>query len=251
MKKQVLMVLCLLLAASLFAQDIKSIKLEEYKLDSKITSTLVDKSKDEKLNIYQQNNEIYVLGWSKDGKMAYLENRCIEGRGGHDLLFTILDLVEDETVFNKKVSWYDDDDDGESPEKGMSFSDCIKNNSAEFNNELKKNGIILSPSKVMSFPFVDSKKNRYDFDITVIRKGIGEYNLIHMTYEIIARKNKNYKILNRVENKICSYALPTGYLKSPYENRIALIVASSEFVFEGDEVFVNFYGCNLNAGFNK
>ena len=44
--------------------------------------------------------------------------------------------------------------------------------------------------------------------------------------------------------------MQTGYLKSPYENRIALIVADAEFVYEGCEVFVNFYGCNVNSGFH-
>ena len=68
--------------------------LEEYKLDSRITSTLVEKTKNSKtFNIYQENNLIYVLGWSKDGKLAFIENRGIDGRGGHDLHFTIQDMV--------------------------------------------------------------------------------------------------------------------------------------------------------------
>lgn len=251
MKKHVVMIFGLMLAVSIFAQDIKSIKMEDYRLDPKITTVLMDSLKDEGRSIYQQNNEFYVLGWSKDGKMAYIENRGIEGRGGHDLLFVILDLVEDEEVFNKKISWYDDDGYGEIPGNCMSFTDCINRNSAEFNRELKKNGIILKPSKVLSVPFVDDKNNFFDFDINEIKHDYGEYGLLEMTYEIIARKNKSYKVLNRVEDKICSYVLPTGYLKSPYENRIALIVADVEFVFEGSEVFVNFYGCNLSKGFNK
>ena len=45
--------------------------------------------------------------------------------------------------------------------------------------------------------------------------------------------------------------MPTAYGKSPYEDRIALIVADAEYVFEGREVFINFYGCNLNTGFKN
>lgn len=70
------------------------VEIEEYKLDSRITSTLVEETKNSKtFNIYQENNLIYVLGWSKDGKLAFIENRGIDGRGGHDLHFTIQDMV--------------------------------------------------------------------------------------------------------------------------------------------------------------
>lgn len=128
-------------------------------------------------NIYQENNHIYVLGWSKDGKLAFIENRGIDGRGGHDLHFTIQDMVEDVNVFYKRINWYDD--------------------------------------------------------------------------EIIAIKNNKYKLLSKIENKMCDYVMPTAFIKSPYEDRIALIVANAEYVFEGREVFINFYGCNLESGFTN
>lgn len=56
------------------------------------------------------------------------------------------------------------------------------------------------------------------------------------------------------EQKVLSGRFPsevklTGYIKSPYEERIALILADAEYVYEGDEIFVNFYGCSLNYGF--
>ena len=77
---------------------------EEYKLDARITSSLVEETKNSKsLNIYQENNLIYVLGWSKDRKLAFIENRGIDGRGGHDLHFTIQDMVEDKNVYYKKM----------------------------------------------------------------------------------------------------------------------------------------------------
>ena len=110
MKKIILMLLFLGASINLFAQDLRKINIDDYKLDAKITSTLMNETKNMYLHIYQENNEIYVLGWSKDGKIAYVERRLIDGRGGHDLLFTILDLVEDETVYTKTIKWYDDDD---------------------------------------------------------------------------------------------------------------------------------------------
>ena len=178
MKKRIIIFLLVLISLNLYSQDITKINLEEYKLDSRITSTLVEETKNSKtFNIYQENNLIYVLGWSKDGKLAFIENRGIDGRGGHDLHFTIQDMVEDVNVFYKRINWYDDDN--------------------------------------------------------------------------IAIKNNKYKLLSKIENKMCDYVMPTAFIKSPYEDRIALIVANAEYVFEGREVFINFYGCNLESGFTN
>ena len=178
MKKRIIIFLLVLISLNLYSQDITKINLEEYKLDSRITSTLVEETKNSKtFNIYQENNLIYVLGWSKDGKLAFIENRGIDGRGGHDLHFTIQDMVEDVNVFYKRINWYDDDN--------------------------------------------------------------------------IAIKNNKYKLLSKIDNKMCDYVMQTAFIKSPYEDRIALIVANAEYVFEGREVFINFYGCNLESGFTN
>ena len=78
MKKIFVSLLVLLLSINVYSQDIN-----EYKLDSNITSLLVEKTKgNNKLNIYQENNNIYVLGWSKDGKPAYVQDKKAQGRGG-------------------------------------------------------------------------------------------------------------------------------------------------------------------------
>ena len=83
MKKIFVSLLVLLLSIDVYSQDISGININEYKLDSNITSLLVEKTKrNNKLNIYQENNNIYVLGWSKDGKLAYVQNKKVEGCGG-------------------------------------------------------------------------------------------------------------------------------------------------------------------------
>lgn len=148
MKKRIIIFLLVLISLNLYSQDITKIILEEYKLDSRITSTLVEETNNSKtFNIYQENNHIYVLGWSKDGKLAFIENRGIDGRGGHDLHFTIQDMVEDVNVFYKRINWYDDDN--------------------------------------------------------------------------IAIKNNKYKLLSKIDNIMCDYVMPTAFIKSPYEDKIA------------------------------
>ncbi len=252
MKKSISVFLFLLLSLNLYSQDLTKINIEEYKLDSKITSTLTAKIQDTvPFQIYQENNLIYVLGWSKDGKLAFIENRGIDGRGGNDLHFTIQDMVEDVNVYYKKIKWYDNDNYGENPELAQTFEECIKNNSQDFTSQLKKYKIIFAPVKVEFLPAADKNGNKIDFKIINSKEYIGEFGLAHMDYEIIAIKNNKYKLLSKIENKLCDYVMPTAYIKSPYEDRIALVVANAEYVFEGREVFVKFYGCNLNTGFTN
>lgn len=250
MKKFIFTILSLLFINNLYSQSINDINIEDYKLNSQITSFLVEEIKNnEEINIYQENNNIYVLGWSKDGKIAFINNKYVDGRGGTDLYFVIQDLIEDKNVYYKKIKWYDNDNYGENPEMAQTFEQCILSNSKEFNNELSKNKIIIKPVKVELLPAFDKNNNIIQFQISNINKYLGEYNLIHMDYEIHAVKNGKYKILGKISNKVCDYVIPTGYIKSPYEDRIALIVANAEHVFEGDEVYINFYGCSLNAGY--
>lgn len=252
MKKSFFIILLVLISYNVYSQDLTEINLEKYKLDSRITSVLVEETKNSgNLNIYQENNIIYVLGWSEDGKLASIENRGVDGRGGHDLYFIIQDMIEDENVYYKKIKWYDNDNYGENPELKKTFEECIRNNSKEFNSELKKHKIILNPVKVEYFPVTDKKGIVIDFKIANSKEYIGEFSLPHMDYEIVAIKNNKYKLLSKIENKKCDYVIPTAYIKSPYEDRIALIVANAEYVYEGREVFVNFYGCNLSSGFSN
>lgn len=246
--KRICIVGLLLCLANLCCVSEKDIDINEYKISSQCTSLLA--SDDESLNIYQENNDIYVLGWSKDGKMAYIENRAIDGRGGHDFYFTIIDLVEDKITHQLEKRWYDDDNYGDSPEKALTFTQCIKAYSNEMNTQLKKNNIIMKPCKFQNFPATDSKGNEVTFNVKVLKKELGEFNLMYMSYEIYAEKNNQSKRISSINNKQSEIVKPTGFIKSPYEDRVALVVADAEYVFEGNEVFINFYGCNLSSGFS-
>lgn len=232
-----------------YSLDINKINIDEYKISPQSTSGLVGDKEGKELNIYKENNDIYILGWSKDGKMAYIENRSIEGRGGHDFYFIILDLVEDSVIYKQKKKWYDDDNYGDTPEKALTFKQCIILFSNEINKQLNNFKIIVQPCKFQTLPVMDKKGNEVTFKIDILKKDIDKFNLMQMSYKIYVFKNNKSKLVASVENKRSEYVKTTGFIKSPYEDRIALVVANAEYVFEGDEVFVNFYGCNLSVGF--
>lgn len=249
--KKLFILIFSLLFTRLYSLDISKINIDEYKISPQSTSGLVSDKEGKELNIYKENNDIYILGWSKDGKMAYIENRSIEGRGGYDFYFIIIDLVEDKITYQFKKQWYDNDDYGESPQKRLTFQQCIKVYSKEINKQLKATKIIVKPCEFQNFPAKDSKGKDVKFDVKITKKETGEFNFTCMSYEIYASKDNQSKLINSVDNKRCEYVKATGYLKSPYEDRVALIIADSEYVFEGNEVFISFYGCNLSSGFRS
>lgn len=249
MKKLFILLLSLLITSQAFSQDIRKIKLQDYLISSESTSIFFQDKEAEYITP-PHSRFIYILGWSKDGKFAFMENRGIDGRGGCDLIFTILDLVKDSVEYTKVIKWYDDDEYGDNPKKALTLEQCIAVNADTFNKELEKAKIILKPAQMHLLPATDNKGNKIDFKIDVIKKEIGEYNLDYMTYEIKAVKGNASKTVNLVKQMECTHAKVTGYIKSPYEDRVAVIVATSQYVWEGYEVFLDFYGCNLKVGFN-
>lgn len=233
-----------------FCGSVKKIDLNDYRLDSKVTEIAVSKCttvkndrieylSDGMYGLSSTEVEFYILGWSKDGKLAFFENRKIDGRGGCNLIFTILDTVEDYVCFNSVAENYE----GE-------LSEYIKANYEFYDEALKENKIILKACKFKELPVVYDKSGRVRFKVDVIKRKIGKYGMLEMSYDIQAiNASGKSKVLNGERDALVNLVVPVGYLKSPYENRVALIVCSSSYVFEGSEFFLSFYGCNLKVGF--
>ena len=104
--------------------------------------------------------------------------------------------------------------------------------------------ILKMKKSIIIFLLVLISLNLYSQDITKIN--LEEYKLDSRITSTLVEETKI-----QIENKMCDYVMPTAFIKSPYEDRIALIVANAEYVFEGREVFINFYGCNLESGFTN
>lgn len=236
MKKIILLIFCIFSWTCVFVQDIKRVNLEDFLIDPRCTSILKNDPQAEHLNIYGQNNSLYILGWSRDGKLAWLQYRIMEGSGYEVINFYVADLVEDVIICDKSIP---------------SFDDIKKSSGDLINSTLDKYGIVLGVCKFQMLPAKDKNSNPVNFSINVLKNEKDEYSFNNITYEIVAEKLGAKKIVNTIKGTRTSFAKVTGFLKSPFESRIALVVADSEFVFEGEEVFVKFYGCNLEKGFLK
>lgn len=242
------------------AQSIRNIKLECFRLSDDATKIALDTCKLEKgvlgdsyfdginwINI--TDVDIYILGWSKNGKIAYIENRYIDGRGGQDLYVTIFDLITDKSVWSLKAQFYDDED-GE----GLTFEECVYKYSKQIDEALMINGVVIQPVVFRKLPIVytseESKSDESNINVNIYGKGTDACGFQSISYRIEARnKLQHRKIITDERKRTANIAVVTGYIQSPYENRVALVFVSSRYVFEGSEMFLDFYGCNLDVGF--
>lgn len=235
---------------NVFSQSVKNINLKEYELSDKNEEVFLAECETHGENyfdgvniVYGKSVEVYILGWSKDGKLAVLENREVDGRGGYDLYFTIFDTVEDEKVYFHNFEFYDENE-------NCTVAQCVQNNYKQIDDVLKKYGIIFQKTASQSLP-AKINGDEFTFNVKVIKNEPSEYGIgFTLSYDIEAIKNnKSKKTITEVRDKFCNKVVVTGYLKNPYENRIAVIVLSSKYVFEGSELELAFYGCNLAKGF--
>ena len=86
--------------------------------------------------------------------------------------------------------------------------------------------------------------------LNITENGTDSIGLKNINYKITAKTNNSKtKIITNRTNITADNVYICGYFQSPFENRIALIIAEEKYVFEGNELFYDFIGCLTNVGF--
>ena len=167
---------------------------------------------------------LYPVGWSNDGKIAYLSTILYpEGLGAFVSSFIIQDMKTDEII---EVVYFDE------------FADEINIKEEWFNN-----------SKIHDLLNYHKIKN----------EGFGEINFSSFTSSfkiLFEKKSENYELsayYGQDSSKVISYFQSDesmfygGFFKSPYEERIAILIIVRSAGFEGEQDFdFNFYGKKLD-----
>lgn len=248
MKKFCLIIFNLLFTFQIFSLSISEFDIVQNKIPQKITDNFLHKceynQKDDyysdSARIYVTKLGLYILGWSKDGKIAYFEEQNLYPKGPY-LYFYIFNTVTDKKEITLEFTDY-------IYESESYINKYVSNKAKLFDDILKKYKINLLKIKYNEFPVKTSDSNVF-IDIDYIKQEeIGFVSQIN-TYNIQAVKDNKIKTLHTENEKNCNRVIPVGYVKSPYENRIAAIVIHSRYTFEESEMFVSLYGCNLNKGF--
>lgn len=178
----------------------------------------------------------YPVGWSKDGKFAYYIEPVDEACGCYFGRLVIVDLKNDKTVWQFD---YTSEDETETSKKPKTLAALWAANRKLFSAKLNENKI--EPQRVASvLPFpVIYKTDRVTANLSVERKHVSEEDRIYgdvarVRVELNSRQNGKKTVLDeKYTEAMPLYVGMLGYLKSPLEPRVAIILVEIYRGYEG------------------
>jgi hypothetical protein len=194
----------------------------------------------------------FPIGWSKDGKFAYYAEPGDEACGCYFGELFILDTVNDKELWSFKYNGLDDQD----KPKYRAITDLWRKNRKLFSNKLNQYGIIPQGRfSLLRFP-INSASDQLRADLKIEENKDEEtriYSIVKKATLHISSRRGGKKIVH--EETYPEYGpldiKVLGYLKSPYEQRVAIIVLEVQRGYEGPPhtTHVNVFGSSLTTGF--
>jgi hypothetical protein len=178
----------------------------------------------------------YPVGWSKDGKFAYYVEPVDEACDCYFAKLLIVDLKTDAIVWHFD---YTSEDPDESAKKPRSLTDLWNANRKLFSAKLAENNI--EPNRAFSvLPFPISYKNdRLTPTLTFERKPMSEEDRIYgdvnrVSVRVTSKLNGKKLVFDQSYPQAKPlYVGMVGYLKSPHEPRVAIILVEIYRGYEG------------------
>jgi hypothetical protein len=177
---------------------------------------------------YNKGNSgpVIVHGWSRDGYFFYSDFALFYGRRG----FVMQDLVTDEKVWNDYFS------------------------SSEITEAIERFDIEPDTGETGEIPFT-LNGSEYEAFITDERKADPELDTSFypgaLIVDVFVKRNGIQKKIGSMYSNLIAGDLQFRYAKSPFENRIAVIVFVPQIHIEFDYHYYATYvfGCDLDTGF--
>lgn len=200
----------------------------------------------------------YPIGWSRDGKFAYYVEPVDEACGCYFAELRIQDLRTDEIVWQFK-----NDPESRVGADGSPIDDDInklwRRNQKLFNAKLNEHKIVAAKFVLLGRDFMSAGKRyttklttrtEFDEDFGLDRVRSVKLDLTAATLgnkTIFAAEDKDEKFLSPLATGI------VGALKSPFENRAAIVMVNVQRGWEGPPhtVDVRLIGADLKNGFKK
>lgn len=206
------------------------------------------------LKYYKPSDEylfqkFYPIGWSKDGKFAYVIEPADEAAGLYFFKLKIQNMISDKDAY----LWEPEED----PETG-SIRQMWKDNQMTFANKLNEHKII--PQK--DIKLLDTEFSTEDGKFKVTIENTMETDP-DFGFEVVKTTNIYIKSSELGAKKIYSYTekdynqclgrIVQGVIKSPYEKRIAVLVKEELRGYEGPPNVVKEFlvGADLERNFKK
>ena len=179
----------------------------------------------------------YPVGWSKDGKFAYYIEPVDEACGCYFGKLVILDLKNDAVVWQFD---YTSEDNGEgNSKKPESLAALWAANRKLFSDKLNENKIEPQrAARVLPFPII-YKADRMTPALRVERKTMGKDDRIYgdvsrVAVQLTSRQNGSKTVLDqKYPEAMPLYVGMLGYLRSPLEPRVAIILVEIYRGYEG------------------
>jgi len=189
------------------------------------------------------------FGWSADGKFAWLESRDIDGRGGTVYRYVVYDAVEDKEVFTHADDSFDWGTDVDATEQ-----ESWSRSGNEVSAALAQYGIVQTPGIAMeAFP-LQRAGDRYTASLKVQNDPSaqeGDDEIVQSYTVILLSRSRGSKVVTTADQVKASKVWIEGYVLSPLEPRILVVVGVQSRAFEGSETSHVFYGAHLGVGFRK
>lgn len=186
---------------------------------------------------------LFPLGWSRDGKLAYVYEPPDEACGCYFFRLIVQDMVSD------KVLWEYRYDSGElgKPGEMSNVAEVWRANGKDFEARLRSFGIVRSDAVLRPF----SSGLEAVFHTTLMKESPFGFPYLS-AYEIEMRSPRGTKTIfrsGRMEPGPLEVSSP-GYLASPFEDRVAVVVQETWRGWEGPPGTARFrlVGCHLKTG---
>ena len=195
---------------------------------------------------YHDASVLYLVGFSADGKIAFIRQEELDGKGGTDLYFVVQDLVSDELLWELQAPT------DESYWLGKDLMTLfLSDNQALIDGKLASYGISIVTCPYERFPYKAADGRTFEARIESVDTGklmYDMFSIIRYSCAVTDGKGRTKKVIADKEIA-ASEAFVCGCLKNPFENRLALVIAEAVYGFEGCDMKDRFAGCDMQKGF--
>ncbi|OHD56436.1 MAG: hypothetical protein A2Y33_15725 [Spirochaetes bacterium GWF1_51_8] len=187
----------------------------------------------------------YPVGWSKDGKFAYFTYSSFEYNGTANTIFkfVIQNLIDDKLVWETTFA----------KGKEVSLAEVWAKYENEINAKLAQNKISQYEGELGKFPF-KTAKGAVDYEVRVTQKksSLGYTYIDSIEFHAFLGKTGDKIIYKEKNSQAIRLSVP-GFMKSPFEDRVAIVLLK---VKRSDEeglypVEIQIIGCHLGIGFKQ
>ncbi len=191
-------------------------------------------------------DKFYPIGWSKEGHFAFITEFADEGIGTYMFRIEIINLVND------KVEWWWESE----PDEDNYRDDNWNDNYEMIKEKLNNYGIIQKKNMEIGNVFFNYKGKEFNIKLDTKTEVDRDYGFDVIVGTKISLQSPQLGSKKVYEYKEKDYSmilsqLIAGYLMSPYEDRILIILKNERWGWEGipSVVYFSLTGSNLTTGF--